>query len=1373
MRSLLIIFLFGLSAKLMAQEKGPRLNMALSQAYQQAIISKDSSAISTIYLQGDVSKIVAGLEKNGIVHASFYGSVIRCQIPSWKLLDFAQIDGISVIEEGNKQGQLLDDSTRYYSNADSVLGGLGGLTSAYTGKGVIMGSIDTGVDYTHGDFRNPGDSLSRILRFFDFNTTPVSSYSQAQVNQNLINPTLPIDDSWHGTHVAGVAVGNGLANGTFKGMAPEAHLVVADLTPSLEFDHIIGAADSIFQFARTQNKPCVINCSIGSNYGPHDGSDSYSLALESMVKADSGRAMIIAAGNSTTFVPHLGYNLSSDTNFTYLSSTNSNPLYLQMYLPATGFNGQFRFGLDTLNTSSKYRKFTQSPFRTASQIPQLGIQDTLKHPNGTPYCIISSYASNYTNNRVLVEFLLTYLSPAGLKTPIYRMEMTGSGSFHLWAPNSSMINSVATYGKSLSDTSKYKKPDDQYSMAGYFNCAKDLISVANFNNRSAWVVCGGSGNTNLTASGVIASSSSFGPNIDGTIKPDISAAGDNTLAARSSNVPFPDSKAAVGCLHRRAGGTSNATAVITGAVCMYLQANPKAGWYTIKSDLLHSATSDSKTGVVPNSRWGYGKLNTMKFVQFGEQKSCRNIQGIGKIHAQITSNIDSICVGNSAQITASGSGSGLNYLWNNQNTTAQITTSTPGSYYAIITDSKGCRDTTSIKTIIQKPFATGKITANNNLIGALLTLTGTSIKSIQWQWGNQGNYAPINGSNGYSIIANNTGNYRALLTHNNGCVTYSDTIVIINPPTGQFQWVKSLGCNRIDEVQWVASKDNAIYVAGIFNDSIFDGESGQKATKSTITQDAFLAKLDTFGQVQWIKYLQGIYAENFTALHILPNGNVLAAASFKASARYNQTTWSNIRINQDCILLEIDPNQGNVLWQQILPGNNNRRITSITSDSLGNFYLGGWFTGDMNWPLHSFSSVGGTDLFIAKFDTSKTPNWVIHEGGVSEDILTQMEYSNGKIIGVGYLCANRYNGAFGLGSSGIYDGMYFQIDANTGGTIWAKKIGGTGSEYIRSLTTNHNGKVWICGTHDGDLRFNKSILPKAQGEDFFLAEINSNNGQIVWCKKSSGSGNEQLNAIGYENNTIWAGGYLGNSLQWDAFQYSGNTSQNWLAAQFDTAGSILWMKTSTSTGANRVNHSCYNQGKWIQGGSCLAVTGFGSYSTTYHGQTDGAVTLLKIGQNNVQTQLLENTSSSLNTLSNEPLNQSENEIVFLGKQPIRVQEMETGEYWMQHGNNWIGNSQHSCLLHIQFNDGSSQLNWFQRDENSSVKNKNSIVFNGNKLSVPEPLDWTIWRMDGGLVFHQKNSSEINLSEYLANGVYIVRVSSKDAPPVYQKIIWNP
>ncbi|HKP12343.1 MAG TPA: S8 family serine peptidase, partial [Blastocatellia bacterium] len=115
----------------------------------------------------------------------------------------------------------------------------------------------------------------------------------------------------HGTYVTDVAAGNGLGS-SCPGVAPQADIVFVDIstagTPTQgpqsvgstfgDSVQLLEAIDFIFDYARKKNRPCVLNISIGTNGGPHDGTTLVEQAIDRLVTQEQGRAAVIAAGNS-------------------------------------------------------------------------------------------------------------------------------------------------------------------------------------------------------------------------------------------------------------------------------------------------------------------------------------------------------------------------------------------------------------------------------------------------------------------------------------------------------------------------------------------------------------------------------------------------------------------------------------------------------------------------------------------------------------------------------------------------------------------------------------------------------------------------------------------------------------------------------------------------------------------------------------------------------------------------------------------------------------------------------------------------------------------------------------------------------------------
>ncbi|MDF2486951.1 MAG: hypothetical protein K0R46_3119, partial [Herbinix sp.] len=166
-------------------------------------------------------------------------------------------------------------------------------TSNYNlfGEGVLVAIIDSGIDYSHPDFRNE-DGTTRIAALWDQTITgspPVgydigTLYTREQINEALAIPMpermeiVPSTDlSGHGTHVAGIAAGNGRAsNGIYRGVASLSELVIVKLGSSVgesfpRTSQLMEGIDYVIKFAISIGRPVAINISFGNNYGSHTG----------------------------------------------------------------------------------------------------------------------------------------------------------------------------------------------------------------------------------------------------------------------------------------------------------------------------------------------------------------------------------------------------------------------------------------------------------------------------------------------------------------------------------------------------------------------------------------------------------------------------------------------------------------------------------------------------------------------------------------------------------------------------------------------------------------------------------------------------------------------------------------------------------------------------------------------------------------------------------------------------------------------------------------------------------------------------------------------------------------------------------------------
>jgi subtilisin family serine protease len=292
-----------------------------------------------IKFTGDIGALVAA----GLTVGNRVGPIVFGQTTLAGLEALASHPQVVSMSRQRREALQLNDSIPDI-HANQVWGRSGDNFTGYTGRGVIVGIIDTGIDFRHKAFRKAnGDS--RIIKIWDQTLTAIGGiggetvpgpithttiadtqtplgygveYSPKQINDTLTGAANPVrvrhvDADGHGTHVAGIAAGDGSQSGhchgahTYVGVATEAELLVVrkwGLTegdtnaPNTPNSTAIDAVRWIVNEARLAAKPVVINMSFGGFAESMDGSSEISEAIDLLLRHNSvGHAIVVAAGN--------------------------------------------------------------------------------------------------------------------------------------------------------------------------------------------------------------------------------------------------------------------------------------------------------------------------------------------------------------------------------------------------------------------------------------------------------------------------------------------------------------------------------------------------------------------------------------------------------------------------------------------------------------------------------------------------------------------------------------------------------------------------------------------------------------------------------------------------------------------------------------------------------------------------------------------------------------------------------------------------------------------------------------------------------------------------------------------------------------------
>lgn len=511
------------------------------------------------------------------------------------LRKIASLSSTRYIEASYKLKPLTDNahkSSRLFVNGTQSV--------AQTGKGVIIGIIDTGIDVRHPAFQTAGST--RILYYLDQNTG--ESFGSMEINQGKGS----LDTDGHGTHVAGIAAGNGGGDSkaTYRGVAPEANLVI--IKTNFMTDRIAEGVKTIFDIAESEGKACVINLSLGGHYGAHDGTTITERTIDEL--SGKGRIVVVAAGNEGKDPIHAT---------TVLRRQQTEPARWAadfIIKPRELENGEIVGQMvvqiwhqheDTLNVllRSPTGEFFAPPKEREERYDRGNFVIECAHQ-------VAAYSGDhcYTFNVVALPKpkLLSGWSIIVIEERSGYNKGIEVGSVHAWILDEEM--------------GQFTSGNQSSFLVGMPGTAYSAITVSSYATRREWLSREPNNGTKYVLNAIkledISYFSSPGPTRDRQNKPEIAAPGQYLISALSndcSTEELPNWLRLPHLEYAAMQGTSMAAPYVTGAVALLLQKDPDLDWAEVKRRLIKTARQDSFTTTAWNPRWGYGKLDVKRLLE--------------------------------------------------------------------------------------------------------------------------------------------------------------------------------------------------------------------------------------------------------------------------------------------------------------------------------------------------------------------------------------------------------------------------------------------------------------------------------------------------------------------------------------------------------------------------------------------------------------------------------------------------------------------------------------------------------------------------------------------------------------------------------------
>ena len=621
--------------------------MASALATKQLTRSQSDDRLLTAFVRIDGNSAEV-LRQYGCKELARVGDISIAAIPLSKLGALSCGRQVKRIETG-RRCSIQMDTTRLVVNAEKVYTGEG-LSQSYTGHGVVVGVQDIGFDLTHPNFYSADMSQYRIKALWD------------QLSRDTIGSTLyvgrdyvgreallelkhPIDGETqtHGTHTAGIAAGSGAeGNGDispYRGMACDADLVLVDnaadnasLIDPKDYYKFTYATDAlgfkyIFDYAERMHQPCVINFSEGSSQDFHGYDQLYYELLAKLI--GPGRIIVSSAGNDGARNSYIHKNIGKERAGAFIMGNEKR-------FSCTAKSKQaFTFRV------SVYDNVASPQIVDISTVNVCNAQDSLLTDSllvgGKKYIWrVLAYPNSYDTSETAYDFQISSPSKLGDSPQVSLQVMGRDADIELYRMSGYMfphsLDPVLDAG------------DCRYTIFSP-SSSPDVICVGSTSYRTQFVNYLGEKKVyDSGQKGIRSSFSAMGPTLDGRIKPDVMAPGQNIISSYSTffinNPKNVNASVKSDVRHfeyngrtyawNANAGTSMSAPVVTGAIALWLQADPTLTPADCLEIFAKTCSHYDTSLSYPNNLYGYGQIDVAAGLREVLRRKALGINTIGQ-----------------------------------------------------------------------------------------------------------------------------------------------------------------------------------------------------------------------------------------------------------------------------------------------------------------------------------------------------------------------------------------------------------------------------------------------------------------------------------------------------------------------------------------------------------------------------------------------------------------------------------------------------------------------------------------------------------------------------------------------------------------------
>jgi hypothetical protein len=420
--------------------------------------------------------------------------------------------------------------------------------------------------------------------------------------------------------------------------------------------------------------------------------------------------------------------------------------------------------------------------------------------------------------------------------------------------------------------------------------------------------------------------------------------------------------------------------------------------------------------------------------------------------------------------------------------------------------------------------------------------------SIQWQntiGGNNTDWLHSiqqTADGGYILCGSSMSNISGDKTET--CIGAIDYWIVKTDAAGNIQWQNTIGGSNQDQLHSIQQTADGGYILGGYSMSNISGDKTENnidTTLSTYTNDYWIVKIDTSGNIQWQNTIGGNDNDWLYSIQQTTDGGYILGGSSRSNISGDKTENS---IGFDDYWIVKTDAAGSIQWQNTIGGSGNDHLLSIQQTADGGYILGGYSNSGIAGDKTE-GCFGQDDYWIIKTDATGNIQWQNTIGGSYSDVLNSIQQTadGGYILG-GYSQSN-ISGDKTENSNGGFDYWIVKTDAS-GNIQWQNTIGGNGNfDFLYSAQQTADGGYILGGRSNSNISGDKTENNNA-GHDYWVVKTDAS-GNIQWQNTIGGNGDDYLYSVRQTADGGYIlGGYSMSSISGDKTENNTGIDDYWI-----------------------------------------------------------------------------------------------------------------------------------------------------------------------------------------------------------------------------------